>query len=98
MRIEFLDIAASELDDAFDYYDEIYQGLGNRFIEELEATLARVNSNPMAWQKAGLYTHRCLLNRFPYSVVYQIRNDLILVVAVACTHQKPSYWIHRVEN
>jgi plasmid stabilization system protein ParE len=98
MKIEFLDIAASELDDAFEYYEEIYQGLGRRFVEELELTLTRIESNPMAWQKAGVLTHRCLLHRFPYSIIYQIRNDFILVVAVACTHQEPNYWIERVEN
>ena len=98
MKIEFLDIAEAELDDAFEYYDEIYKGLGTRFIEEIETALARVKVTPMAWQKSSHYTHRCLLNRFPYSIVYQIRNDLILVVAIACTHQKPNYWIDRIEN
>ena len=98
MNIEFLDVAETELDDAFEYYDDIYAGLGNRFIEELESTLTRIKANPMAWQQAGLFTHRCLLHRFPYSVIYQIRSDFILVVAIACTHQKPNYWIERLEN
>ena len=98
MNIEFLEIAVAELDDAFEYYEEIYQGLGNRFIEELELTLTRIKVNPMAWQKAGSLTHRCLLHRFPYSVIYQIRNDSILVVAIACTHQKPNCWIGRLES
>lgn len=98
MRIEFLDLAEIELDDAFVYYDEIYKGLGARFIDEIETALNRVKTNPMTWQKCSEYTHRCLLNRFPYSIVYQIRNDSILVVAIACNHQKPNYWIERSEN
>lgn len=98
MNIEFLDIAEIELDDAFTYYEDIYQGLGKRFILEVESTINRVKQNPMAWQKSGKYTHRCLLNRFPYSIIYQIRCNLILIVAVACNHQKPNYWIERIEN
>ena len=98
MNIDFSDIAETELDDAFTYYEDIYQGLGKRFILEVESTVNRVKQNPMAWQKSGKYTHRCLLNRFPYSIIYQIRSNLILIVAVACNHQKPNYWIERIEN
>jgi hypothetical protein len=50
MKIEFLDLAEAELDDAFEYYDEIYNGLGTRFIEEIETALARVN-RPAADQR-----------------------------------------------
>jgi hypothetical protein len=77
MNIEFLDIAEVELDDAIAYYEEIYQGLGKRFILEIESTINRIQQNPMAWKKFSEYTHRCLLNRFPYSIIYQIRSNLI---------------------
>lgn len=46
MKIEFLDIAEAELDDAFEYYDEIYKGLGTRFIEEIESALTRFKAPP----------------------------------------------------
>jgi hypothetical protein len=98
MKTEILDIAELELDEAFKYYEDIYQGLGKRFIEEFESTLHRVKINPMAWQRSGKYTHRCLLNRFPYSIVYQVRPETILIIAVSCNHQKPNYWIERIEN
>jgi plasmid stabilization system protein ParE len=98
MNIEFLDIAEVELDDAFTYYEEIYQGLGRRFILEVESTINRVQQNPMAWQKSGKHTHRCLRNRFPYSIIYQIRSNLILIVSVACNHQRPNYWVDRIES
>ncbi|MFQ3249484.1 MAG: hypothetical protein ACI9O6_001292 [Glaciecola sp.] len=51
MNIEFLDIAETELDDIFTYYEDIYQGLGKRIILEVESTVNRVKQNPMAWQK-----------------------------------------------
>jgi hypothetical protein len=53
MKIEFLDIAEADLDDAFEYYEEIYKGLGTRFIEEIETALTRVNVTPAAWQKSS---------------------------------------------
>ena len=75
MNIGFLDLAEAELDDAFKYYEYIHKGLGDRFIVELKSTLSRIQHIPEAWQKFGQRTHRCLLNRFPYSVIYQIRFD-----------------------
>ena len=98
MNIEFLEIAEIELNDAYRYYEEIHKGLGKRFILEVETTINRVKQNPIAWQKASKYTHRCLLNRFPYSIIYQIRHELILIVAVSCYHQKPNYWVARTES
>ncbi len=98
MKVRFLSIAATELDDAFSYYENIYQGLGKRFIEEFELALSRVTSNPLAWQKLSKYTHRCLVNKFPYSIVYRFKPDEILIVAIANNHQRPNYWVKRNEN
>lgn len=33
MKVLFLEPAASELDDAFEYYQTVLDGLGHRFIE-----------------------------------------------------------------
>jgi plasmid stabilization system protein ParE len=96
MDVEFLDIAEYELDDAFKYYEKIHTGLGHRFVYELEKSITRMVLNPRAWQTSSVFTHRCLINRFPYSIIYQIRTDVILIIAVACHHQKPNYWIKRV--
>jgi hypothetical protein len=35
------------------------------------------------------------VNRFPYNVVYRIRDDDIYVVAVAHTSRRPNYWKDR---
>lgn len=35
------------------------------------------------------------MNRFPYSVVYRIEHDAILVFAVAHLRRRPGYWIDR---
>ncbi len=98
MNVEFLDIAERELDDAFKYYDGIYKGLGLRFIAELESSIERIKLHPTAWQKTSAVTHKCLLNRFPYSIIYQIRGDLLLVVAIASSHQRPNYWVNRTRD
>ena len=98
MTIEILDIASKELDDAYEYYENIYSGLGSKFIEEFESCLKRISNNPEAWQAFSQYTRRCLFNKFPFSIIYNIRQDSILIIAIACNHRAPFYWISRMEN
>lgn len=95
MNIEILDAASLELDEAFNYYSSIQPSLGDRFINEFEASIKRIANNPLAWQIFGNLTRRCLFNRFPYSVVFQVRSSSILIVAIASHQQEPFYWVNR---
>jgi toxin ParE1/3/4 len=40
-------------------------------------------------------THRFLLQRFPYEIVYKIYPDVVLIIAVAHNKRRPGYWRHR---
>jgi hypothetical protein len=41
---------------------------------------------------------RCLVPKFPYSIIFSIEPEFILVVAVAHAKRKPGYWHDRVEK
>ena len=45
---------------------------------------------------ARLNTRRCRTVGFPYGIVYQVRNERILVVAVMHLQRQPNYWADRV--
>ncbi|MEL6710899.1 MAG: type II toxin-antitoxin system RelE/ParE family toxin, partial [Pseudomonadota bacterium] len=97
MKISFLKIAQSELDDAFDYYESTQKGLGFRFQSEVANAISRITQFPKIYQAIGRYSHRCLIHKFPYGIIYQIRgrSNQILVVAIAHLHRKPDYWYSR---
>ena len=95
---EFLEPAQIELEEEVKYYNEQQAGLGYDFAKEVAATIARILRYPEAWTKLSKRTRRCRTKRFPYGVVYQIRGDKILVVAVAHLRRKPSYWRERVKS
>jgi len=40
-------------------------------------------------------TRRILLRRFPYQIVYRLKPDGIVVVAVAHLKRRPGYWKSR---
>ena len=89
MRIRFLEIAQIELDEAIAYYNGEVPGLGEAFLTDVLNTLDRIGKFPEAWQPCSKRTRRCQTRRFPYGIMYQIRKDEILVVAIANLHRKP---------
>jgi hypothetical protein len=88
MKIDFLDAAQSELDDAIDYYDDQRFGLGLEFGEEIEQALERIDHYPRAWSPLSR-EYAVALNRFPYSVIYEVRSELLVIVAIQNNHRKP---------
>jgi plasmid stabilization system protein ParE len=96
MRIRFLEVAQSELDEAIEYYNYEVAGLGEAFLSEVLNTLDRIGKYPEAWQRCSKRTRRCQTRRFPYGIMYQIRKEEILIVAIANLHRKPAYWKNRI--
>jgi toxin ParE2 len=96
MRIRFLEIAQIELDEAVEYYNLESPGLGGEFLSEVLNALDRIGGFPEAWQPCSKRTRRCQTRRFPYGIIYQIREKEILVAAIANLHRKPDYWGSRI--
>ena len=96
LQVQFLELAQQELDDAFDYYEYQQADLGYRFVQEVYNTIGLIKTYPLAWSSISPNTRRCLVKTFPYGVIYQKREDIILVVAIANLHRKPNYWVERI--
>lgn len=96
MKFSFHPRAEEEFDEAVQYYENCQKGLGLEFAEEVYATIERVVAYPHAWSELSTNTRRCVLNRFPYGVVFQIKLDILRIIAVANLHQRPRYWQGRI--
>jgi hypothetical protein len=66
------------------------------FAQEVHATIARVIRFPDAWSTMSKRTRRCLVNRFPFGVIYQVKSDALRIVAVANLRRRPNYWKDRL--
>lgn len=97
MRFYFHPEAEQEFDKTVEYYEECQLGLGLEFAEEVYATIARIIQYPNAWSTMSQNTRRCLVNRFPYGMIYQIKSDILRIIAVANLHRRPGYWKDRVD-
>lgn len=96
MKISFLEIARVELDDAIEYYNYDAPGMGDAFLTDVLNAIARIGEFPEAWHPLSKRTRRCQTRRFPYGIIYLIREDEILIIAIANLHRKPDYWKDRI--
>lgn len=96
MNYAFLPDAFSEFEEAVSYYDQHGLGLGDEFTEEVYDTISRILHTPETWPQYFMTTRRCLMHRFPYGVIYQAREDHIIITAVAHCRREPFYWKERL--
>lgn len=97
MKVTFLEPAATELDNAINFYEAQQHKLGFRFESEVEQSVARIAKFPESYQEMGKYSRRCLVHKFPYSVIYIYKKKMseIVIIAIANLHRKPEYWLSR---
>jgi plasmid stabilization system protein ParE len=100
MKVEFLDVARMELDQAFEWYEAQQKDLGFQFINEFDAAIRRILAFPEAYQLLDNDMRRCLVKRFPYGIWYGLdtEKNTVVVVSVAHLHRKPDYWIDRIRS
>ncbi len=96
MTFSFLEAARDELNETVACYDTQRDGLGQEFADEVENTIRRIVNHPNAWTRLTPTTRRCRTDRFPYGVVYTIRDQEVLIVAVMHLRRKPGYWQDRL--
>lgn len=93
---EFHPDAKRELEDAVTYYDNISREMGDVFLTEVEHAFKRIENFPEAWPQLSQNNRRCRIASFPYGIVYSIKDNSILVVAVMHLQRRPNYWTDRI--
>ncbi len=96
MKYSFHPDAQMELNAQIVYYEECRANLGVEFAAEIYKTIQRILEFPDAWQLLSGDIRRCLVNRFPFGVLYYQRRDEIIILAVMQLNKKPDYWVDRV--
>ena len=95
MRFYFHEYAEAEFDRAVEYYEDSRPGLGLEFAQEVYAAITRVIKFPDAWSPMSKNTRRCLLSRFPFGIIYQVKSGYVRIIAVADLRRRPNYWRDR---
>jgi toxin ParE1/3/4 len=90
-------LAVAEIDREIDYYESRQLGLGAELEDEIDAVFSLIVQFPEAapqWRdRKGRRV--AVLDRFPFTVPYQITNEAIVVLALAHSSRRPDYWTRR---
>ncbi len=68
--------AKQDIIDGFYWYESKSDGLGSRFVEEVEKTLSYVQLYPLHYQiKYKKIFREAVLKSFPYVIIYEITDE-----------------------
>jgi len=87
-----------ELEHSRAWYEERAENLGTEFLVEVDRAIETVRESPAVWpfRDERRSIRRYLVHRFPYGVIYRIREDTVQVLAVMNLRRHPDYWRGRV--
>ncbi len=97
MNIRFLSLADQEVDDAVAWHNEHAEGLGRDFLDELDRLIRLIKIYPLLATQIEPEIRRFLFTRFPYSLIYGIDQETIVVIALSHQHRAPRYWVDRID-
>ena len=100
MTLRLLDDAREEMRQSARWYEEKRSGLGDEFLDEVHAAFEEIEVHPKRFKKVEMEDsdreiRRFIVKRFPFLVVYEVRAEEVLIVAVAHGKRKPHYWRDR---
>lgn len=85
-------LAADEAEVARLWYFERNPQVSRAFVTALDAAVASIAASPRRWPRVHGKYRRYLLRKFPFSVVYFERDEVIEIIAVAHHRRRPGYW------
>jgi plasmid stabilization system protein ParE len=98
MNIRFLSLADQEVDEAVRWYEAQAEGLSRIFLDELDRVVRLIRAYPLTATPIEPEIRRFLFAHFPYSLIYGIDQETIVVIAIAHQHREPRYWAERIDT
>jgi hypothetical protein len=96
VKTNFHPEAEEELNNAIDFYESKELGLGIDFAIDIKKAIVRIEKYPMAWTIFEGEIRRSLLSRFPYGILYVVKESEIYILAIMHLRRNPEYWKSRV--
>ena len=81
--------AENDLEEAFAWYEDKRQGLGYDFLLQFEAGIKLIERQPEINPIAYKGTRKHYIKRFPYKIVYFIKQETVIVLAILHGKRSP---------
>jgi toxin ParE1/3/4 len=93
MKIVLLAPAQAELDEAADYYaDRASPRIAQAFLDDFEHARNRLAEFPEIGKSISKRLRILSFRHFPYSVIYRLLADTLVIQAIAHQRRRPGYW------
>lgn len=90
--------AAEDYEEAFIWYSAHGFDIALDFEREIERCLRLIVLNPLRWPKFDAERRRLIVRKFPFSIIYEMIGQEIVILAIAHGKRKPYYWRDRVKE
>ena len=100
MSFRLLAPARRELKFSAAWYERRQTGLGERFLDSVRQAFQRIVDDPQSLPRdltklSRRDIRRCEVRGYSYQVIFEIRPDELVVLAVAHGSRRPGYWARR---
>jgi toxin ParE1/3/4 len=98
MIVRLLPEAEKELLEAAHWYSQQSVGLDYEFIRCIDEATARIGRTPLMFPVVHRDRRRIIVKRFPYSIIFDVMEDEILIYAIFHFSRSPKRWKRRSKN
>lgn len=96
MRVEFHPSTVDDVNEAATHYGRARAGLGAEFRAEIDAVIERIARNPTQFPVVEAQIRRCIVHRFPYSVLFRcVSNDCVRILVIRHHRRDPRFGLER---
>ncbi len=89
MEIRLHPKAEEDLNEVLNHYFKIDINLEKKFISYLELTFNKIVNFPNLYQYETKTPQKVLIDKFPYIVIYEQYEDIIMILAIFHTSRNP---------
>jgi plasmid stabilization system protein ParE len=88
MKLDYHPATVADLNRAVGFYEQLRPGLGGECREAIYAAVERVRLDPLRHRIVGGDVRRCLVGRFPFSILYRVIEDEAIRILVIRHHRQ----------
>lgn len=91
-ELQFAEEARDDIAEAYDWYEDKRLGVGEEFLNCVEAGLDGIKRNPRMYAKVYRDFRRAIIRRFPYGIFFELNDLQVTVFAIFHSSRDPKKW------
>ncbi len=95
MTLKLHPLAENDLKIALNYYFEISPKLENKFLSYIDKQFNDILNSPNLYQFETKTSQKVIMKKFPYIIIYEHHEDIIMILAIFHTKLNPKKLIQR---